>query len=94
MRDMFGYVGEGMALGLHDSESVVNEAMDDLIGGASDIAAGFNPSLSASMTPYGFGAGGSNINVYIEGRSLADINAIDQFVEMVEMQARLNPAGI
>lgn len=93
MRDMFGYVGEGMALGLHDSESTVNKAMGDLIGGAYDVAAGFNPSLSASMTPYGF-AGGSNINVYIEGRSLADINAIDQFVEMVEMQARLNPAGI
>lgn len=94
MRDMFGYVGEGMALGLRDSESTVNKAMGDLIGGAYDVAAGFNPSLSASMTPYGFGAGGNNITVYIEGRSLADINAIDQFVEMVEMQARLNPAGI
>lgn len=92
MRDMFGYVGEGMALGLHDSESVVNKAMDDLIGGAYDIAAGFNPTIGGSVAPYGFG--GSNINVYIEGRSLADINAIDQFVEMVEMQARLNPAGI
>lgn len=94
MRDMFGYVGEGMALGLRDSESTVNRAMGDLIGGAYDVAAGFNPSLSASMTPYGFGAGSNNINVYIEGRSLADINAIDQFVEMVEMQARLNPVGI
>ena len=91
MRDMFGYVGEGMALGLHDSESVVNKAMGDLIGGAYDIADGFNPTLSASMTPYGFGAG-NNINVYVEARDLDGINSVNAFIDMLEMEARLNPA--
>ena len=94
MREMFGYVGEGMALGLSDSESTVNAAMKHLVTGAEGIAADFNPTIGASLTPYGYKAGGNNITVYIEGRDLAGINAIDQFVEMVEMQARLNPTGI
>lgn len=53
MRKMFGYVGEGMALGLEDSEGRVNGAMEDLIDGAYGVADGFSPTLDASGSARG-----------------------------------------
>lgn len=50
MRQMFGYVGDGMALGLSDSEDTVNGAMMSLVSGASDVAAGYAPSVAVAAS--------------------------------------------
>lgn len=49
MRDLFGYVGEGMALGLDDSQRVVDRSMDDLLNSAYGKAAGFGVGLNARV---------------------------------------------
>ena len=59
MREMFGYVGEGMALGLEDKASRVTGAMSGIASGtlnAANFAA--TPALAAS---------GGTINIYLGG---------------------------
>lgn len=48
MRKMFGFVGEGMALGLEDSAPQVLGSMMGLVSGAEALAAGFSPALDVS----------------------------------------------
>lgn len=56
MRKMFNYVGEGMALGLDDSEGGVLDSMQGIVEGASEIAEGFSPELSLGDAAYGVSA--------------------------------------
>lgn len=52
MRKVFGYVGEGMALGLADSEGGVLDAMQGIVEDASGIAEGFGPELAMDIPAY------------------------------------------
>lgn len=52
MRKMFRYVGEGMALGLDDSEDGILSSMRGIVGRATDIARGFSPVLSVGSAAH------------------------------------------
>lgn len=53
MRRMFGYVGEGMALGLDDSKGIVYRSMDSLLDSAYGKAATFGVGLNARINGNG-----------------------------------------
>lgn len=74
MREMFGYVGEGMALGLEDKSSRVVGAMGRVSEGVMDAASfAVSPAFSAA----GAGAGGVTYNVYINGAQVNSDSAIE-----------------
>lgn len=52
MKKMFGYVGQGMALGLEGSGDSVVGAMADIVGRASDVAESFSPEMSLGDVGY------------------------------------------
>jgi phage-related protein len=61
MREMFGYVGEGMALGLEDKAARVTGAMNGIASSTVNAAAfGMSPA----------GAFGGTVNIYIDGNLL------------------------
>ena len=74
MREMFGYVGEGMALGLNDKAARV-------VGAMQGIATSTASAASFSATPHlavaGAGVGGVTYNVYINGAQVNSDSAIE-----------------
>ena len=58
MREMFGYVGEGMALGLEDKASRVTGAMSGIASGTLNAAYAGAPAMAAA---------GGTVNIYIDG---------------------------
>lgn len=75
MRELFGYVGDGMVLGLEDSEKDVNRAVDNLIDDTYSAFGGINASV-------GIGGPGGTYNF-----NGITINAKDRTVD--EMMAEL-----
>lgn len=95
MRKMFGYVGEGMAIGLQDSESGVLKAMQNTISKASNIAEQFAPEIgikaistasnarSAYATQANDASGGNVTNIYnitCEAKDLEDLMTWNDFI--------------
>ena len=100
MRKMFGFVGEGMALGLSDQASNVIRTMGGIASGIEDAAtvsigtpvvagAGQSGSVSYQMGRAGSNVAGNVTNYYqttveIEASSLDDVNSIESFIEAIE----------
>lgn len=73
MRQMGGYIGEGLALGIEDSESVVGDAMDGLMSTA-----------AIDEETLGFAAGGSStINIHELTVNAEDARSADAFTAML-----------
>lgn len=73
MRELFGYVGDGMVLGLEDSEKDVDKAMSSLL----DTTYGIADDFASDINVGGSGFGGSyNFNGIT-------INAADRTMEEV-----------
>lgn len=73
MRQMGGYIGEGLALGIEDSESVVGDAMDGLMSTA-----------AIDEETLGFAAGGSStINIHELTVKAEDARSADAFTAML-----------
>lgn len=73
MRQMGGYIGEGLALGIEDSESVVGDAMDGLMSTA-----------AIDEETLGFAAGGSStINIHELKVNAEDARSADAFTAML-----------
>lgn len=93
MREMFGYVGEGMVLGLNDKAASVVGAMqgiaDDAMAAASFSA---SPSLAAAGSGAGAGAGSTTINLYCDIRDFEGIKTLDDLYDVLARARAVNPA--
>lgn len=65
MRELFGYVGDGMVLGIEDSEKDVDNAMRNLLGSAYSATVDYGIGMNSSMVG-GSNAAGANIVGAIE----------------------------
>lgn len=72
MRQMGGYIGEGLALGIEDSESVVGDAMDGLMSTA-----------SVDENALGIGTGSSTINIHSLTVNAEDAKSAEAFTAML-----------
>lgn len=90
MREMFGYVGEGMALGLEDKSSRVIGAMtsvaDGVMGAASLTA---TPALATAGA--GYGGNTTNINLYCDIKDLQGIQTLNDLYDMLSRARAINP---
>lgn len=82
MRDLFGYVGEGMALGLEDSEGDIERSMGGLLDTAYGMADGFGVGIGAT------GVRGSAVNADV----VAAIDALHK--DLRSIIASATPDGI
>lgn len=87
MRELFGYVGDGMVLGLEDSEKEVNKAMDSLMDSTYAVADGYTAT-------FGVAGGGSMGGTY--NFNGITINAKDRSMDEVfaELMAYANRSRV
>lgn len=84
---------EGLIKGLNDVRpelaSVLNDITNDFNKPFNVGVTGFNNPSPALVSA---GTQTNNINVYIQGRELQDVNGINKFVEMIKRTNQSNPS--
>ena len=90
MREMFGYVGEGMALGLEDKSTRVIGAMTSV---ANDVmsAATLTTSPVLATAGSGYGGGTTEINLYCDIKDLQGIKTLNDLYDMLARAKAINP---
>lgn len=91
MREMFGYVGEGMVLGLNDKAASVVGAMQGIADDAM-AAASFSASPSLATAGARAGAGSTTINLYCDIRDFEGIKTLDDLYDVLARARAANPA--
>lgn len=90
MREMFGYVGEGMVLGLNDKAASVVGAMQG-IANDTMAAASFSASPSLATAGAGAGAGSTNIILNCDIKDLQGIQTLNDLYDMLVRARAINP---
>ncbi len=84
---------EGLIKGLNDVRPELASVLNDI---TNDFNKPFNVGVTGFNNPSpAFAAAGTqtnNINVYIQGRELQDVNGINKFVEMIKRTNQSNPS--
>lgn len=90
MREMFGYVGEGMVLGLNDKAASVVGAMQGI---ASDTmeAASFSATPQLAAAGAGVGVGSTTINLYCDIKDLQGIQTLNDLYDVLARARAINP---